>query len=89
MKIAVVGAGKLGMKVVNALVGGNHSITVIDKNEAILNKISQQYDVLVSLRQLLLTAAVLCLFCIPCFAGEWSVSLGMNGGDADTITGIH
>ncbi len=48
MKIAVVGAGKLGMKVVNALVGGNHSITVIDKNEAILNKISQQYDVLVS-----------------------------------------
>ena len=48
MKIAVVGAGKLGMKVVNALVGGNHSITVIDKNEAILNKISQQYDVLVA-----------------------------------------
>ena len=42
---------------------------------------------LVSLRRLLLTAAVLCLFCIPCFAGEWSVSLGMNGGDADTITG--
>ena len=48
---------------------------------------NRQYDVLVSLRQLLLTAAVLCLFCIPCFAGEWSVSLGMNGGDADTITG--
>lgn len=48
MKIAVVGAGKLGMKVVNALVGGNHSITVIDKNETILNKISQQYDVLVA-----------------------------------------
>ena len=48
MKIAVVGAGKLGLKVVNALVGGNHSITVIDKNETILNKISQQYDVLVA-----------------------------------------
>ena len=30
------------------MVGGNHSITVIDKNEAILNKISQQYDVLVA-----------------------------------------
>ena len=41
MKIAVVGAGKLGLKIVNALVGGNHSITVIDKNETILNKISQ------------------------------------------------
>lgn len=48
MKIAVVGTGKLGLKIVNALVGGNHSITVIDKNEAILNKISQQYDVLVA-----------------------------------------
>ena len=48
MIIAVVGAGKLVMKIVNALVGGNHSITVIDKNEAILNKISQQYDVLVA-----------------------------------------
>ena len=39
---------------------------------------NRQYDVLVSLRRLLLTAAVLCLFCIPCFAGEWSVSLGME-----------
>ncbi len=48
MKIAVVGAGKLRLKIVNALVGGNHSITVIDKNETILNKISQQYDVLVA-----------------------------------------
>ena len=48
MKIAVVGAGKLGNENDNALVGGIHSITVIDKNEAILNKISQQYDVLVA-----------------------------------------
>ena len=46
MKIAIVGAGKLGMKVISALSGGNHSITVIDKNDAVLNKISQQYDVL-------------------------------------------
>ena len=46
MKIAIVGAGKLGMKVTNALAGGNHSITIIDKNEAIINRISHQYDVL-------------------------------------------
>ncbi len=46
MKIAIVGAGKLGMKVTNALVGGNHAITIIDKNENIVNRISQQYDVL-------------------------------------------
>ncbi len=46
MKIAIVGAGKLGLKITGALVGGNHSITVIDKNEEILNKVSQQFDVL-------------------------------------------
>ena len=46
MKIAIVGAGKLGLKITGALVGGNHSITVIDKNEDILNKVSQLYDVL-------------------------------------------
>ncbi len=44
--IAIVGAGKLGLKITGALVGGNHSITVIDKNEDILNKVSQLYDVL-------------------------------------------
>ncbi len=46
MKIAIVGAGKLGLKITGALVGGNHSITVIDKSEDILNKVSQQFDVL-------------------------------------------
>ena len=46
MKIAIVGAGKLGLKVINALVGGDHAITVFDVNEAVLNKISQQYDVM-------------------------------------------
>ena len=39
MKIAIVGAGKLGIKVANALLGGDHSITIIDKNEDVLNKI--------------------------------------------------
>lgn len=46
MKIAIVGAGKLGVKVANALLGGDHSITVIDKSEDKINKISQQLDVL-------------------------------------------
>lgn len=46
MKIAIVGAGKLGLKITGALVGGNHSITVIDKNEDIINRVSQQFDVL-------------------------------------------
>ena len=46
MRIAIVGAGKLGLKVINALVGGDHAITVFDTNEAVLNKISNQYDVM-------------------------------------------
>ena len=46
MRIAIVGAGKLGIKVANALSGGDHAITIIDTNENTLNKISQQLDVL-------------------------------------------
>ena len=47
MNVALVDAGKLGLKVISALLGGGHSITVIDKDEEILNKISQQMDVMV------------------------------------------
>ena len=46
MKVAIIGAGKLGTKDATALLGGDHSITVIDVNEEKLNKISQQMDVL-------------------------------------------
>ena len=46
MNIAIVGAGKLGIKVANALSGGDHSITVIDTNEDTLQKISQQLDIM-------------------------------------------
>ena len=46
MKIAIVGAGKLGLKLISALVGGDHAITVFDTDETVLNKISQTYDVM-------------------------------------------
>ena len=46
MNIAIVGAGKLGYKVAAALSGGDYSITILDKDEAILQKISQQLDVM-------------------------------------------
>lgn len=46
MKIAIVGAGKLGIKVAGALLGGDHAITIFDKDESKLNKISQQLDVM-------------------------------------------
>ncbi len=47
MKIAIVGAGKLGMSVAKALLGGDHSVTIIDTNEAVIEKISSQMDVMV------------------------------------------
>ena len=46
MNVAIVGAGKLGFKVAEALIGGDYSITIIDKNDAILQKLSQQLDVM-------------------------------------------
>lgn len=46
MKVAIVGAGKLGTRVTTALLGGDHSITMIDKSEEVLNKISQHMDVM-------------------------------------------
>ncbi len=46
MKIAIVGAGKLGLKLTEALSSGNHSITLIDKNQDLLTRISSQMDVL-------------------------------------------
>ena len=46
MKIAIVGAGKLGSKLVAALSGSNHSIIVIDDRNDVLDKVSAFYDVM-------------------------------------------
>ena len=46
MKIAVVGAGKLGLKITEALLGGDHSLAVIDEDEEILSKLSSHMDVM-------------------------------------------
>lgn len=46
MKIAIAGAGKLGIKIAAALLGGDHSVTLIDKNEALLQRLSSQMDLL-------------------------------------------
>ena len=46
MKILIVGAGKLGMKVANALLGGEHAVTIMDTDESILQKISSHIDVM-------------------------------------------
>ena len=46
MKILIVGAGKLGVKVAAALLSSNHDITIIDINETQLNRIALQLDVM-------------------------------------------
>ncbi len=46
MKIAVVGAGKLGIRITEALVDGDYDITLVDINEEKLNRLAGQYDVL-------------------------------------------
>lgn len=46
MKVAIAGAGKLGIKITEALLSGDHSVTVIDKNESLLQKLSSQMDLL-------------------------------------------
>lgn len=46
MKIAIAGAGKLGLKIAEALSVGSHSVTIIDKNEDVLQKLSSHMDIL-------------------------------------------
>ena len=45
MKIAIVGAGKLGLRVAEILKGGDHSITLIDKDEELVKKLGVSFDV--------------------------------------------
>lgn len=46
MKVAIVGAGKLGMKVAETLLGGDNSVTIIDIDDQWLQKIDSQMDVM-------------------------------------------
>ncbi|MGI6177240.1 MAG: Trk system potassium transporter TrkA [Eubacterium sp.] len=46
MNIAIIGVGKLGAKVCESLVGGDYSITLVDMNAELLDRLSQQFDVL-------------------------------------------
>ena len=46
MKVAIVGAGKLGITITEALMGGDNSVTLIDKNADLLQKVGSQLDLL-------------------------------------------
>lgn len=45
MKIIIVGSGKLGSYLSSILIKENHDITVIDKNEIVLNKLNNTQDI--------------------------------------------
>lgn len=46
MNIAIIGVGKLGIKVCEAMLGGDYSITLVDTNGELLDRVSQQFDVM-------------------------------------------
>lgn len=46
MKVAILGAGKLGIRITEALLDGDYEITLVDTNEDKLSSLAQQYDVL-------------------------------------------
>lgn len=46
MKVAILGAGKLGTRITEALLDGDYDITLVDTNEDKLNNLAQQYDIL-------------------------------------------
>lgn len=46
MKVAIVGAGKLGIKVATTLLDGNHAVTLIDTNAEVLQKVGSHVDVM-------------------------------------------
>ncbi|MCQ2560821.1 MAG: Trk system potassium transporter TrkA [Clostridia bacterium] len=46
MKVAIVGAGKLGISLVQTLLGGGNEITLIDKDEDLVQRVNSRYDIL-------------------------------------------
>jgi trk system potassium uptake protein TrkA len=46
MKIAIVGGGKLGLRIIDILMGTDHSVTLIDKNEELIQRLSNSLDIM-------------------------------------------
>ncbi len=46
MKVAIIGAGKLGYKLAEALMNGDNHVVLVDKNISVIQKISESLDVL-------------------------------------------
>ncbi|MDR3225389.1 MAG: Trk system potassium transporter TrkA [Clostridiales Family XIII bacterium] len=46
MKIAIVGAGKLGLSIADMLIGGDHAVTIIDKDGDVIERMTSSLDVM-------------------------------------------
>jgi trk system potassium uptake protein TrkA len=46
MKIVIIGAGTLGERLADALLGGGNEVTIVDKDEAILQKLDARMDIM-------------------------------------------
>ncbi len=46
MKIIILGAGKLGIRLVEALTDGDYDVTLVDNDDLKLSRLTQQYDVM-------------------------------------------
>ncbi len=46
MKVAIAGAGKLGLNITEALMGSGYEVMLIDKDPVLLQKVSNQFDLL-------------------------------------------
>lgn len=46
MKVAIVGAGKLGYKLAEALISGDNDVVLIDKNTQVIQRVNEHLDVL-------------------------------------------
>lgn len=46
MKIIILGAGKLGIRLVEALMDGDYDVTLVDTNDEKLDRLAQMYDVM-------------------------------------------
>ena len=71
MNIVIVGAGKLGCKVAESLVVGDYSITVVDRNDKVLRKLSQHLDLMTINEDARKISVLICNVCISCtYRGE-------------------
>ena len=76
MKILIVGCGKLGMLLAEKLIEENHHVTIIDRDEAVLDKCNETLD-----------AGQSFLFRVTSMNGV-DLMIAINGNDSEIISDL-